>query len=90
VSDQVWTIGHIYFHLVHGLSQGDVKRDMKPGLQMGEYVKRSEPKFVQELVLPKIYPSHDTSFTRHRSPQDIFWDLVLEKFDEKLKQMPNK
>jgi hypothetical protein len=64
-----------------------VSRDLKAGLQMGDFAKTPEPKFDKHLVLPKMYPNQDCSFTKHPLPLDIYWDLVLTKFDSKLKQI---
>lgn len=81
----------IYFLLikkVHGLTNALSLRQVDPGLQMGDLVKKSEPKYVPQLILPRLsFPSRFYGFTRHRrrdrSLQSAYWDRVLPKLNEK-------
>jgi hypothetical protein len=66
-----------------------VARDLAEGMQMGDFLKKPDPKFIHELILPKTYPTKDSSYTRHQSPLGTYWEIVMKKFDEKLKHEAN-
>lgn len=66
-------------------------RHVDEGLQMGEHTKTPEPKFLPNLILPKLpYPNRFYGYTRYRpenrSVQSAYWERVLPILNEKWKR----
>ena len=81
---------NISFALVHGLPKSLPLRDVDPTHQMGDLVKKPEPYYDPELILPRLpFPNKFYGYTRHRplvrSVTSAFWDRALPKLAEQWK-----
>ena len=77
--------------LVHGLADGDCLRTFENDHQMGDLVKKKEPKYEPKLLLPRLeYPNKYTAYTRfqvaNEGAEENFWGRLVPSFNEECKK----
>ena len=72
---------------VTGMKKGISLREIVEGPQLGDAVKKEDPQYDSNLVLPRLpFPNKFNGFSRYRrrdrSVESAYWDRVLPKLNE--------
>ncbi|CAF0716745.1 unnamed protein product [Brachionus calyciflorus] len=74
---------------IHGYERALNLREVDKGLQMGDKVKKADPHYDPNLILPRLkFPNKFNGYSRYRnkdrSIESAFWDRVLPKLSDRL------